>query len=155
VVFRRKPEKGGTVRAPELYVATDYRLVPTSEVPHFLETANKDMTPEGEVETLTYDIEGCFPNMPKEAIKLAMKYIAKQERARACGCHSQQTPTEAVCLWENPTRSHRSGTRLPWGILLDVLEFAADNAYVRMPCGTVLQYGKRTASRWVTRSHLG
>jgi hypothetical protein len=53
------------------------------EVPQLLERAYRDLKmPDGEVETLTYGIEGCFPNMPKEAIKLAMKDIAKQEQAR-------------------------------------------------------------------------
>ena len=107
------------------------------EVPQLLERAYRDLKmPDGEVETLTYGIEGCFPNMPKEAIKLAMKDIAKQEQAR--GHEGVWVPfaTRKKCAWENPTRSHRSGTWLPWDILLDILEFAADNAYVRMPCGT-------------------
>ena len=42
------------------------------------------------------------------------------------------------CAGENPTRSPRSGTWLPWDIMLEVLEFAAGNAYVRMPDSTIL-----------------
>ena len=108
------------------------------DVPQFLETAHGDLLPKGEVETLTYDIEGCFPNMPKEAISLAMKEIAKREQGR--GHEGVWVPHAArkKCAWENPTRSPRSGTWLPWDIMLEVLEFAAGNAYVRMPDSTIL-----------------
>ena len=37
-----------------------FALPNCGEVPHFLETAYRDLMPEGEVETLTYDIEGCY-----------------------------------------------------------------------------------------------
>ena len=71
VVFAATQEREGQFARPNC-----------GEVPQFLERAYRDLMPDGEVETLTYDIEGCFPNMPKEAIKLAMKDIAKQEQAR-------------------------------------------------------------------------
>jgi hypothetical protein len=76
--------------------------------------------------------------MPKEAIKLAMRDIAKMEQK--AGREGVWVPyaDSKKCAWEAPKRFQRSGTWLPWDIMLELLDFAADNAFVRMPNGKIL-----------------
>ena len=46
-----------------------FKLVQVHEVPKFIEQGVIKMSSKGPLDIKTYDIEGCFPNMPKEAIK--------------------------------------------------------------------------------------
>ena len=48
------------------------------ELRTFLETASSELAQLGEVDYATADIEGCFPNMPKEAIKMGLRKQLKE-----------------------------------------------------------------------------
>ena len=43
-----------------------------------LRTANKQLQPQGKLKYVIKDIEGCFPNMPKDAIRTSMKTVLEE-----------------------------------------------------------------------------
>ena len=53
----------------------------SEEVPQFLETASRMLSNMGPVDYCIKDVTGCFPNMPREAIRMAMRdHIARIQR---------------------------------------------------------------------------
>ena len=50
----------------------------TSDVPRFLKQAQQKVGQQGALQIEVHDIEGCYPNMPKEAIRFALRSILKQ-----------------------------------------------------------------------------
>jgi hypothetical protein len=84
-----------------------------------------------------FDIEGCFPNMPKSGIKLAsMELIAELMRKGYKGVWVPRARTKTPC-WCPPNKV-QPGTWMPLPELLDILNFALDYAFVRMPDGRIL-----------------
>ena len=49
----------------------------TSDVPAFLEDA-QEVAKHGRMKMKVLDIEGCYPNMPKETIRFALRSVLKQ-----------------------------------------------------------------------------
>ena len=49
-----------------------FQLPLTRDVPAFLDSTYRDLRALGEVHIDTFEIEGCFPNMPKPAIEMAI-----------------------------------------------------------------------------------
>ena len=115
-----------------------FQLPLSRDIPTFLDATYRDLRTLGEVCVDTFDIEGCFPNMPKTAIEVAMLEIAETERRQGHEgvwvprAHSKQ------CQWRPPARGGHNGTWLPWDVLLTILRFTLHNAYVRMPDGRIL-----------------
>ena len=50
----------------------------TSQVPTFLREAQKQVAEHGQLRMDIYDIESCYPNMPRETIRFALRDILKQ-----------------------------------------------------------------------------
>ena len=55
-----------------------FTLNKCTDVPEFLRETEKKLGELGEIEYIIRDIEGCFPNMPKEAIRLALREEASK-----------------------------------------------------------------------------
>ena len=55
-----------------------FTLNKCSDVPEFFRETEKKLGKLGEIEYIIRDIEGCFPNMPKEAIRLALREEASK-----------------------------------------------------------------------------
>jgi hypothetical protein len=127
------------------------------EIPGFLEHAMRDLRPLGKVKFQVWDIEGCFPNMPKPAIRLAMRDIAKRHTEN--GFKGVWVPAirSKPCEWSDRlttskgTIYKRRGTWMPWDVLMSTLEFTLDNAYIQMPDGRILrQVSRPMGSLWAT-----
>ena len=52
-----------------------FNIIGCQDVPGFLEESVYQLKALGEINIQTFDIEGCFPNMPKADIKTAMDEI--------------------------------------------------------------------------------
>ena len=90
----------------------------------------------GEYEIRAYDIEGCFPNMPKKAILLAaIEYVAHLRRSGQKGVWVPRARTKRPD-WCPPDKK-QPGTWIPLQELVDLLEFALENAFIKMPNGQI------------------
>lgn len=69
-------------------------LKSTNEVPSFLNESFNELKHQGDVKVIVQDIEGCFPTMPKEAIRFAARDIANGNRTDGhhMGCGSPKDP---------------------------------------------------------------
>ena len=73
------------------------------------------------------DIEGCFPNMPKETIRFAIRDIFKRlQRSGKKGVSVPRRATSKPYLWKQ--RDDASYVWLPFATILDVLDFSLDQA---------------------------
>ena len=73
------------------------------------------------------DIEGCFPNMPKETIRFAIRDIFKQlQKQGKKGVSVPRRSTAKPCIWKQ--RDDASYVWLTFATILDVLDFSLDQA---------------------------
>ena len=105
----------------------EHFIIPsTREVPRFMRDAMWRF--EGrDIEARVLDIEGCYPNMPKEVIRFAMRAIVQEARQEGRGGVSVPTRSKK----RKPTWKRVDGGPYKWisfEILLDALDFALDNA---------------------------
>ena len=103
-------------------------------VPAFLKEAEQ-LRAFGEIDVIIRDIEGCYPNMPKETIRWALRRIAKDlEEKHGYGGVTvpKWSPTKA-CSWKPP--KNKGAVFIPWQVMLDVMEFSLDNALIEAPEG--------------------
>ena len=108
------------------------------EVPQFLREAEA-MSAKGDLGYMIQDIESCYPAMPKEAIRFGMRKVAADIK-RALGHDGVTVPLYATtkpCTWGKPGRT--KSVHIPWENMLDVMEFALDNAIVTLGKGVLLR----------------
>ena len=120
-----------------------FEIPNVQDIPAFLRKAQVHMEAIGhDYDIITMDIEGCFPNMPKEAIKLsAMELVSKlgTEGQKGVWVPKSRQQKPSWCS-DKPSWCHdSSGTWMPFAELLDILVFALDNAFVKMEDGTILK----------------
>ena len=111
-----------------------------SQVPGFLREAEA-LASKGDLGVEVLDIEGCFPNMPKETIRFAMRKVLADLRREqdVAGVYVPTRSDKQPCAWE----SRRRGMQyLPFQVMLDVMEFSLDLAMVKMPDGAILRQGQ-------------
>ena len=116
----------------------------TTEVKDFLNESHLHMQKFGDYGVKIYDIEGCFPNMPKPAIELATMDLAKEQMENTRGVWVPQAKSKP-CRWyvPKPKKGKKErGTFLPWEVLSEVLTFSLHNAFVQMPDGKILHQEK-------------
>jgi hypothetical protein len=104
------------------------------KVPDFLREAEK-LREYGEIGAIIRDITGCFPNMPKETIRFALRKIA-QEFKQQHGYEGVTVPRWSKtkpCSWKEPKT--KGEIHIGWEVLLDVMEFSLDNAIIEAPEG--------------------
>jgi hypothetical protein len=107
------------------------------KVPAFLKEA-QSLAKEGQIKYVIKDIEGCYPHMPKEVIRFAMRDIVQElqngKQYEAVEIPSKQTEK---CKWKTKRKTARGRTVIPMQTLLDIMEFALDNTYVKDMKGNI------------------
>ena len=108
----------------------------TSQVPAFIQQSVAELSSKGEIQTAVRDIEGCFPNMPKNAIRLALRDITHRlkEQLNVEGVWVPKWKRSIDCSWQY---QGKEGSWVSFETLLDIMEFSLDHAYVKMPDGTL------------------
>ena len=119
-------------------VGEQFTINKSAEVPRFLEEAARALAPHGAIKAEIWDIEGCYPNMPKETIRFALRRVL-QDMRRAYDEHGVYVPKFSdaqPCRWQ----TRRKGMQfIPFQVMLDAAEFSLDFAMVRMPDGRILR----------------
>ena len=109
----------------------------TSKVPEFLEDAQK-VAQHGQMKLAVYDIESCYPSMPRETIRFAMRALLKQVETKYGygGVWVPKWSDSKPCAWRNKGFNSQ---KIPFEVMLDVMEVSLDFALVRMPNGKILR----------------
>ena len=112
-----------------------FKIPKVSEMPKFMLQAKDKMESIGpDYDIRIFDIEGCFPHMPKSAIKLATLEVIHKLSAQ--GRKGVWIPRSKSPEWDAP-KKHKQGTWIPLQELRDILVFALENAYIRLPNGSI------------------
>ena len=121
----------------------------TGDVPEFLKTAHAELQKLGKVTAKVQDIEGCFPNMPKGAIRQAAREIANEHRVlERQGVWVPRNSKKSPCGWTQGGKIHNR-VFIGFEVLTDVLGFSLDHTYLKMPDGRLLR--QNLESPWETR----
>ena len=98
------------------------------QVPAFLKNAT-ELVPEGELMYVIKDIDGCYPNMPKADISLALRDITQEmsREQKRTGVAVPRRGKRQPCAW----KVRRGDVWLPFDVLCDIAEFSLHNAIVR------------------------
>ena len=102
------------------------------DMPRFFREAEEKLGKHGDIGCAVKDIEGCFPHMPKKAIRMALReYAATIKRSRGVeGVIVPKRSKKQPCQWK--VRSMRGRVLLTFEVMLDVMEFALDNAVLAL-----------------------
>ena len=114
-----------TANLPEPHFVIEH----SGKVPNFLQNAVSALQNKGDIIYTIKDIEGCFPNMPKEAIKFGLLELTAQ--LRKAGHTEVIVPKKdsLKCTWTS--RKKYGITRMPLQIMMDVIEFVLDNTFIK------------------------
>jgi len=116
----------------------EHFIIPsTRDVPGFLQEVMHDFAGQ-EIESKVLDIEGCYPNMPKEAIRFAMRAIV--EEAKGQGHAGVSVPTRGKtrkCTWKEVKDGPYKW--LDFKTMLTVLDFSLDQAIFRRKDGRLIR----------------
>lgn len=85
--------------------------------------------------TLAYeikDVKDCYPKMPKEIIRFAMRNMTK-EIEKTKGYEAVDVPSRKSdqCVWKKNRKTAKFRVTMPIQDLLNIMEFALDNAFVK------------------------
>ena len=98
------------------------------QVTNFMREAEEKLGGKGQLKVVVKDIEGCFSNMPKEAIRLALRTeLQKIEKASGYDAISIPRSRKRPCSFK-PIKGSK---RIPFQDLLDIMDFALDNTVMR------------------------
>ena len=121
----------------------------TTEVTDFLCKTEKDLKNMGEIQIQNFDIVGCFPNMPKDIIRVAMRSIREKFRQYE-GVFVPRFSECQRCTWATKRKSMQL---IPFKVMLDVLDFCLDNTFMKMHDGQINKQ-MEGIHQWETRCHL-
>ena len=108
----------------------------TRDVPQFLENARSKFGGEG-FQAHVLDIEGCYPNMPKDKIEHAMLQLVQE--ARRDGHTGVSVPMRAKklkCSWKEVGGGFKW---IPFEVMLGMLDFSLNNAIARLKDGRLVR----------------
>jgi hypothetical protein len=111
------------------------------QVPKFLREAEK-LNQMGDLRCIIRDVEGCYPNMPKPAIREALKQVATDvgQAKDAEGVWVPKRSTSKPCRWTaKGARQAREHVMIPWEVMTGVMKFALDNAILELSSGEILR----------------
>ena len=99
-----------------------------------------ELQTKGELTYVIKDIEGCYPHMPKEIIRFAMRDMV-EELKRVKQYEAVEVPGKKTekCRWKCRRKTARGRTVLPLQVLLDIMEFALDNTYIKDKNGNIFK----------------
>ena len=111
----------------------------TNDVPEKLRVMEAELGDTSTLRHVIVDIEGCYPSMPKDAIRRAMTEMLEEVIAeRQKNGHHATTimiprSRKQQCTWGIGTK--RGCMNIPRKVMLDMVEFDLENAIVRLPGG--------------------
>ena len=99
----------------------------SGQVPAFLQQVERQLGPKGPLQVDIKDIEGCFPNMDKDVIRLGLAHATTAIR-RQTGHEAVYLPARgrAPCQW----RARKGYVKLPFTVLHEVMNFALENTLI-------------------------
>ena len=114
----------------------------TDDVPDFLQRVNTHLGGSRPFNVKVFDIEGCFPSMPKDSIRQALRETLDTIQSQ-CKYDGVLVPTRSEskpCRWRRQGDDRHDPYRqlIPFPVLLDVMNFSLDFAFTRMPDGRLL-----------------
>ena len=115
--------------AVEQMKGDDFTLRTTGDVPSFVREAQQALGGIGTLEVQVKDIEGCFPNMPREAISMALVRVTRA--AASQGHASVAVPKHSKsrgCAW----KARRGDVEIPLQVMLQVAEWSLESSYVKL-----------------------
>ena len=115
-------------------IVSKYQKV--NEITNFLEEGYRKFKGDN-IEITTYDIEGCFPHMPKEAINLAMKEYMNIAKGKDKSGIWVPTASKKTCKWVQPRFGR--GTWIPFQVIQIMIDFVLEHTYLKMPNGKILK----------------
>ena len=96
------------------------------KVPEFLKDA-QELKKEGRINYVIKDIEGCYPHMPKEIIRFAMRdMVTELQRTKQYDAVEVPSKQSEKCRWKSRRKTAKGRVVLPLQTLLDIMEFALD-----------------------------
>ena len=100
------------------------------QVTKFMQEAEAALRNKGQIACVVKDIEGCFPNMDKDFIRLALRSeLHKIEMAHGYDAMTVPRRKETACTFKVTKRAR--DVRIPFEDLIDIMEFALDNTILR------------------------
>ena len=111
-----------------------FEIPKVNEITKFLDDGYKKFNGEN-IEINTYDIEGCFPHMPKHAIDLAMRYLINTAKGKDKSGVWVPAADKKTCKWKQP-KMYR-GTWIPFEVIQIMIEFVLEHTYLKMPNGKI------------------
>ena len=111
----------------------------TRGVPALFERAMNTLSAcEGELQVEVRDIEGCYPNMPKDIIRQAARDITRQLQDRYA-YEGVWVPKRGKrpCAWGVTPCQRTKFIWFPFVELLKMLSFSLDHALIKLPDGTI------------------
>jgi predicted GIY-YIG superfamily endonuclease len=100
------------------------------QVIQFLKDAERKLQHLGQLRCDIKDIDGCFPNMPKEVIRLALRSELKKI-TEATGHDSVTVPLRKTQQCTLKPSEAKGMKVIPFEDLLDIMDFALDNTIVK------------------------
>ena len=85
-----------------------------------------------------YDIENCYPSMEKATIRSALRDILERlkKEQRHEGVWVPKWRDTQACSWRSRGRNTQ---KIPFEVMLDVMDFSLDFAMIRMPGGQIMR----------------
>lgn len=114
----------------------------TLQVPGFLQQAEDKLAQKnGKLHISMQDIEGCYPNMPKEIITQAVQDTCRklQDKYDCEGVWVPRRGTKKPCEWMVTKRAEQMYTWIPFIDLIQIMQFSLDHAVIKMPNGKLLR----------------
>ena len=99
-------------------------------VPAYLREAEDKLRERGQIHCMVRDIEGCFPNMPKDFIRMGLRSeLHKLEQTHGYDSITVPKRKSVACTFK-PTK-RKGDVRIPFEDLIDIMEFALDHTILR------------------------
>ena len=102
----------------------------SGQVTAFLQEAEAKLRERGQIKCIVDDIEGCFPNMDKDFIRLGLRSeLHKLEEAHGYDAITVPRRKTIACTFKPTNR--KGDVRIPFEDLVDIMEFALDHTILR------------------------
>ena len=111
----------------------NFVLNKVGQVDKFLEEVTTKIKGDGPLRARVYDIVGCYPHMPKETIRFALRAIL-DKFPQYEGVWVPTRSDTTACEWKS---RRKDGQQILFSTMLEVMEFSLDFAMIRMPDGRI------------------
>ena len=98
------------------------------DLPKMYEHVNQKLGAKGDITWENMDIEGCFPNMPKEPVQLGLRDQINALKRK--GYEGVYVPKKDKTPCEFTTKKRKGITFMPFETLMEIMEFALHNTMI-------------------------